>query len=121
MEKIQKKMFKRMLYEKREEILRDSKKVIENCLSGEARQTFGTGLEVGDLSAFHQSESMRYRQFDSQKEVVKKIDMAITRLEEGKYGICEECNNEISVERLKAVPFAIYCKDCQESRELQYR
>lgn len=121
MKEIQKEMFKRMLYKKRGEMLRDSKRGIKNCLSGEARQTFGTGFEIGDLSAFHQSESMRYWQFDSQKEVVKKIDMAITRLEEGKYGICEGCNNEISEERLRAVPFAIYCKDCQESRELQYR
>ncbi|MEK6682786.1 MAG: TraR/DksA family transcriptional regulator [Nitrospirota bacterium] len=117
MEKIQKEIFKKVLNKKREEILKSSQNEIKNCLSGEARQTFGTGLDLGDLSAFHQSENMRYRQLGSKNEIIKKIDVAITRLKEGNYGICEECNDEISEERLKVVPFAIYCRNCQELKE----
>lgn len=41
------------------------------------------------------------------------IDDALTRLDEGKYGICLNCGEDIPVERLKAVPFAVYCVDCQ--------
>jgi RNA polymerase-binding protein DksA len=45
------------------------------------------------------------------------IDAAFARLHLGQYGLCEECGDEISLERLEAVPFASYCIDCQEERE----
>src|SRR5262245_6191810 len=43
-----------------------------------------------------------------------KIDEALKRLGEGKYGVCAECGQEISEARLAAVPFASLCRDCQE-------
>ncbi|MGB9716331.1 MAG: TraR/DksA family transcriptional regulator [Thermodesulfovibrionales bacterium] len=39
-------------------------------------------------------------------------------MDEGTYGKCEECGEDISEERLKILPFAIYCRDCQEKMEL---
>jgi DnaK suppressor protein len=47
---------------------------------------------------------------------LKAIDAALSRLERGRYGICEKCKEEIPLERLKAVPFAAYCIDCQKTR-----
>jgi DnaK suppressor protein len=44
------------------------------------------------------------------------IDAALSRLEHGSYGICAECGEGIPVERLIALPFAIYCVDCQQKR-----
>ena len=41
------------------------------------------------------------------------IESALTRLDEGQYGICMNCGEEIPIERLKAVPFALFCIDCQ--------
>jgi DnaK suppressor protein len=45
------------------------------------------------------------------------LDDALERLRRGLYGICEECGEEISVERLRVIPFAAYCIDCQHQRE----
>lgn len=45
------------------------------------------------------------------------IDGALRRLEEGTYGTCAECEEEITEARLKAVPFASFCRDCQEQEE----
>jgi DnaK suppressor protein len=42
------------------------------------------------------------------------IDDAFKRLERGRYGICEKCREEIPIERLKAMPLAAYCIDCQK-------
>lgn len=42
------------------------------------------------------------------------LDQALARLDNGTYGICAECGEEIPLERLKALPFAVYCVDCQE-------
>jgi DnaK suppressor protein len=50
---------------------------------------------------------------------LKAIDDAIVRLNRGRYGICEQCENDIAVERLKVLPFAIYCVDCQQERAPQ--
>jgi DnaK suppressor protein len=52
---------------------------------------------------------------------LKAIDAALSRLERGRYGICEKCKKEIPLERLKAVPFAAYCIDCQKTRNERSR
>jgi DnaK suppressor protein len=53
------------------------------------------------------------------EERIKAIDDAFARLSRGRYGICEQCENEIAVERLKVLPFATYCVDCQQERTQQ--
>jgi DnaK suppressor protein len=50
-------------------------------------------------------------------ETLKKIDQAILRLEAGTYGRCQECDAEIAPARLRALPFAALCRDCQEEAE----
>ncbi len=52
---------------------------------------------------------------------LKAIDFAFDRLEHAQYGICAQCGEEIPLERLKALPFAGYCVDCQQKRNRQTR
>ena len=52
-------------------------------------------------------------------ETLTKIDEALRRLEEGTYGYCFECGEEVSESRLRALPFAVRCKDCEEAREVK--
>ena len=52
---------------------------------------------------------------------LSKIDEALGRLEEGAYGNCFECGSQISEQRLRALPFAVRCKDCEEARETAAR
>ena len=51
------------------------------------------------------------------EDLLKLIDGAFARLEAGRYGICDGCEAEIPLARLKALPFAFYCVDCQHSNE----
>jgi len=51
------------------------------------------------------------------EDLLKAIDTASSRLEEGRYGVCEGCGIEIPLKRLDALPFAIYCVDCQKESE----
>jgi DnaK suppressor protein len=51
-------------------------------------------------------------------ETLNKIDEALSRLGEGTYGHCFECGDEIAEARLRALPFAVRCKDCEEAREV---
>jgi DnaK suppressor protein len=48
---------------------------------------------------------------------LRRIDHALERLEEGRYGLCTECGDPISEARLKALPFADRCRDCESDRE----
>jgi DnaK suppressor protein len=50
-------------------------------------------------------------------ETLNKIDTALRRLGEGTYGDCFECGEEIAQARLRALPFAVRCKDCEEACE----
>jgi DnaK suppressor protein len=45
------------------------------------------------------------------------IDQALERIEDGEYGVCQECEEKISAKRLQAIPWAAYCVSCQDRRE----
>lgn len=50
-------------------------------------------------------------------ETLTQIGTALRRLEEGDYGNCFECGDEIAEARLRALPFAVRCRDCEQGRE----
>jgi DnaK suppressor protein len=50
-------------------------------------------------------------------ETLARIDAALRRLEAGTYGVCGDCDQHISSERLQALPFAARCRTCEEARE----
>lgn len=54
---------------------------------------------------------------DREREKIRSIDEALMRLDEGEYGICEDCEEEIPLGRLKAMPFARLCVKCKADLE----
>lgn len=54
---------------------------------------------------------------NQQKQELKEINEALKSIEAGTYGICEMCDEQISIGRLKAKPFAKFCTDCREIHE----
>ena len=53
----------------------------------------------------------------SESKLLEKIAYALERLDEGSYGVCEECKKEINIERLKAKPSVSLCIHCQSAKE----
>ncbi|MGB1874272.1 MAG: TraR/DksA family transcriptional regulator [Akkermansiaceae bacterium] len=53
----------------------------------------------------------------SESKLLEKIEYALERLDEGTYGVCDGCGNDINVERLKAKPSVSLCIDCQTAKE----
>lgn len=53
---------------------------------------------------------------DFEREEIKAIDLAIYKIDEGIYGVCDNCGKRISLERLKALPTASFCSQCAKSR-----
>ena len=62
-------------------------------------------------------EDIEFALIQMKAETLHKVDEALGRLEEGAYGNCFECGEEISRQRLRALPFAVRCIDCEEARE----
>ena len=56
---------------------------------------------------------------DRERTLIFKIHEALTRIEEGTFGICEECGEEIGIERLKARPVTTLCIECKSSQEVE--
>lgn len=108
---------RKVLVEKRRAILQEAKTEISKYIKGETRQLVDTALDDGDWSVVDLSEDINLRQLGSHRENLQRIDEALRKLNEGTYGICEDCGDEISSERLRVLPFAIYCVDCQERKE----
>lgn len=107
-----------LLMHKKEELLNSSKKEMNSFINGDARKSFGTGTEDGDVSASLQLEDISIGAMKARNEIMRQIDSSLLKLKEGEYGICEECNEEIDERRLRVIPFAVLCKDCQENKEL---
>ncbi len=79
-----------------------------------------TGEPSGDI--YDQASSERDRELgfllnDREREKLRNIDEALLRIEDGDYGICEECGCDIPIGRLRAMPFAHYCVKCKEDIE----
>ena len=78
------------------------------------------GEPSGDI--YDQASSERDRELelllgDREREKLLNIDEALLKIEEGEYGICEECEEDIPIGRLKVMPFARYCVKCKSDIE----
>ena len=108
--------FRRKLISWRDELVEESRETI-NHLQHEVR-------DVGDEAerATRETEnSLELRTRDRYRKLIRKIDKALIRIEEGEYGYCEETGEEIGLDRLEARPIATLCLDAQERWELRQR
>ena len=71
-----------------------------------------------DNASFETNNQMSSRITERQSNMIRKIKFALEKLNTGSYGICEECGEEISHQRLMARPMATLCIDCKREQEL---
>lgn len=108
---------KRMLVERQREILAEVQGKIRKVRS-EGNGRVYLVLDLGDKSELDIRENIEFTLIQMKAETLEKINQALVRLEEGTYGHCLECRGEIAQPRLRALPFAIRCRDCEEAREM---
>src|SRR5262245_8440440 len=75
-------------------------------------------LDTVESSEADIQEDIEFALIQMKSETLHKISDALARLEHGDYGNCFECGEEIAEKRLRALPFAVRCKDCEEAREV---
>ena len=76
------------------------------------------GQDVGELADNDLQDEIRLALIQLKAETLNKVNEALARLDEGRYGACHECGAEITERRLRALPFAVRCTGCEQSREM---
>ena len=105
--------FQQVLERQRDEILRS---LARSNKEGRALEE-DYPQDLGDRSITNLSRELLFQQSTHRRQLLRKIEVALERIREGTFGECTSCGEQISVRRLEAMPFAAYCRDCQESLE----
>ena len=105
-----------LLNERRQELVATLHDRIENVRAGHS-PTAGV-LDQEETSEADMQEEIELALIEIKTETLRRIDDALARLDAGLYGRCDSCGQEITSSRLRALPFAVRCKDCEEAREL---
>ena len=110
---------KGILEERRREIMSEVQGRMRDVRTEGAGSTVQGVLDAAESSELDIQDEIEFALIQMKAETLNKIDEALRRLEEGTYGYCFECGDEISEKRLRALPFAVRCKDCEEAREVK--
>ena len=106
---------KKMLEDRRRELMTEVQGRIRDVRSDNGRER--DVLDQGESSEVDIQEDIELALIQMKSETLNKINDALSRLEQGNYGNCFDCGEEIAEKRLRALPFAVRCKDCEEARE----
>ncbi|BCS35567.1 hypothetical protein TBR22_A48000 [Luteitalea sp. TBR-22] len=108
---------RRILEHRRLELGRELRRHIHDVRAiGPTDQAQGV-VDAEEASVSDIQEDIEIALLQMKTETLNRVNEAIGRLEAGSYGFCYECGDEISEARLRALPFALRCKDCEEERE----
>ena len=105
-------MFRQLLNGMLDDILRKGEETLEDMT--DTREVYA---DPADRATAESDRSFTLRLRDRERKLIKKIQEAIQRLEDGTYGLCEECGEEIGVPRLKARPVTTLCIGCKSRQE----
>src|SRR3954466_3264200 len=112
-------------YRELKQMLQGRRRELQAEVKGKMRDVRATG-EVTKLSEVFDAvesseadiqEDIELALVQMKAETLNKVDDALARLEQGTYGNCFECGDEIAEKRLRALPFAVRCKDCEAAKE----
>jgi DnaK suppressor protein len=100
--------FKRILLKEREQIVGEVKQIVES-----SKEMGQDGIQdIGDEAANIYNKQVLLSLNENERLRLKEVDESLDRIENGTYGICEECGGPISIKRLEVRPVAKYCVPC---------
>jgi DnaK suppressor protein len=114
MNKKDQEFFKELLLNQLDELLSQADDTVSGMTA--PKENFPDPTDRASLEA---DRNFMLRIRDRESKLIKKIKKALERIENGTFGICETCGEEISVKRLKARPVTTQCIDCKTKEEAQ--
>jgi RNA polymerase-binding protein DksA len=112
--------YKKLLLEKREEILGEINHIAKENLKSQKEASgdlSGYSYHMADMASDSYDRELSLNIASGEQEIIYEIDEALKRIDEGGYGRCLLCNKRIPVRRLKAVPYTKHCIQCQAKEE----
>ena len=106
--------FNELLSQRLEELLSQA----DNTVSGMTAQKENFP-DPTDRASLEADRNFMLRIRDREHKLIKKIKKALDRIENGTFGICDSCGEDISIERIKARPVTTQCIDCKTKEEAQ--
>ena len=106
---------KRMLEDRRRELQAEVQRKMRDVRSDDKMTEVLDAVESAEADI---QEDIEFALVQMKSETLNKVNDALTRLDQGTYGNCFECGEEIAEKRLRALPFAVRCKDCEEAKEV---
>ena len=116
-EKKQRREFLKQASEMLEEMKRGLSKEMQGRVKGETEGVKDEGRDTYDLASDERDREINFILNDREREKLVAIDEALQRIKEKSYGLCESCEGEIQLGRLKVLPFTRLCVKCQEENE----
>jgi DnaK suppressor protein len=113
MNKRQLQRYRKQLEAKRDELLQ----LVESARSSEKEGGSNDAPDLGDRALSTVIRDLSYQLTAGERDILRRIDEAITRIESGDYGKCVECGQNVQAGRLDAVPWARHCIQCQEMQD----
>jgi DnaK suppressor protein len=104
--------FEKLLTDQRDGLVSEAMKTVEDMSDEE--ETFP---DPTDRASLESDRNFLLRIRDRERKLIVKINEALARIEDGTFGICEMCGEDISEERLKARPVTTLCIDCKTEEE----
>ncbi len=105
--------FRKLLLERKQAILNAAENIRDTGVSVEQADL----PDEIDLASTETDQAINMRLHDRELVLLKKIDKTIKKIDEGVFGVCEKCGEEIGVKRLEARPVAEVCIRCKEEME----
>lgn len=113
--------FKKLILKRKEEILEDIKHISEDTLKKSQKEASGDisgyTYHMADVATDTYDREFSLGLASNEHKLLYELDDALKKIEEGTFGICEECKSYITKTRLKVVPYAKFCVSCQEKKE----
>ena len=113
--------FKKIVLKRKEEILDEIKHISEDTLKKTQKDASGDisgyTYHMADVATDSYDREFSLGLASNERKLLYELDDAVKKIEDGTFGICEECKTLITRTRLKAVPYARLCVKCQEKRE----
>ena len=106
--------FRKLLHERRQELMTEASRTVDGM--GETREQFP---DPTDRASLEGNRNLMLRIRDRERKLITKIEDALKRIDDGSYGLCESCGGPIGVDRLKARPVTTLCIDCKSLQEAQ--
>ena len=116
-EKKQRREFLKQAAEMLDEMKRGLMREMRDRVRGESEGVKDEGRDTYDLASDERDREINFILNDREREKLVAIDEALLRIKEKTYGLCESCEGEIQLGRLKVLPFSRLCVKCQEENE----